>query len=46
MYLGVKHFRYFLEGRDFIKGKDNAVADTLSRHILATPLGVDFSMLA
>ena len=86
MYLGVKHIRHFLEGRDFtiytdqkpltfsmlktaepgsarqqrdlahvsefttdircIKGKDNAVADTLSRHILAISLGVDFFMLA
>ena len=86
MYLGVKHFKYFLEGRKFIiftdhkpltfsmmktaepgsarqqrhlafvsefttdiqhiTGKDNEVADALSRRIHATSLGIDFSKLA
>jgi hypothetical protein len=86
MYLGVKHFKYFLEGRAFtiftdhkpltfsmmktaepgtarqqrhlafvsefttdiqhVSGKDNVVADALSRQIHSTSLGVDFAKVA
>ena len=87
LYLGIRHFRYFLEGRQFIaftdhkpltfsmskmaepwsnrqqrqlsyisefttdirhvQGKDNVVADTLSRaRILDVHLGIDFCALA